>query len=229
MTQVSGNRPLKKRLAVLTCISGLHAAVLTLLASSPGMVTPPKALSTVQGVLIATSMSPEPVRSKAVPQPTVPRLTPVMSAPFTSKVPPSERAISLPPTVAKAAPEDAPPAAAASREQTPPAAAATRSSAVSDATPVTQPRIDAGHLNNPAPDYPALSRRLNEQGRVLLDVLILPNGTVGEIRLKTSSSYPRLDAAALNAVKRWRYQPARRGATPIAYWYVQPVVFSLHK
>jgi protein TonB len=82
-------------------------------------------------------------------------------------------------------------------------------------------------LNNPAPAYPAASRRLGEQGRVLLDVYIQPDGRVGEIRVKQSSGYPRLDEAALDAVRRWRYVPARRGNEPIALWYVQPISFSL--
>jgi protein TonB len=83
-------------------------------------------------------------------------------------------------------------------------------------------------LNNPAPAYPAASRRFGEQGRVLLDVYIQPDGRVGEIRLKQSSGYPRLDEAALDAVRRWRYVPAHRGDEPIAYWYVQPISFSLN-
>lgn len=92
---------------------------------------------------------------------------------------------------------------------------------------VTPPRIDASQLDNPAPAYPSLSRRLREQGRVLLDVYILADGSVGEIRLKVSSGHERLDRSALEAVRNWHYVPARRGGEPIPYWYVQPVVFSL--
>ena len=91
------------------------------------------------------------------------------------------------------------------------------------------PRVDAGHLNNPAPGYPPVSRRMGEQGQVLLDVLILADGSVGELKVKKTSGFRRLDSAALDAVERWRYQPARRGNTPIAYWYVQPIVFALAK
>ncbi len=68
---------------------------------------------------------------------------------------------------------------------------------------------------------------MQEEGRVLLDVYILPDGLVGEIKLKRTSGHPRLDQAALEAVKRWKYQPARRGNVPIPYWYVQPIDFSL--
>lgn len=89
------------------------------------------------------------------------------------------------------------------------------------------PRSDAAHLNNPAPVYPVVSRRLREQGRVLMDVYILPDGSVGEIKLKRSSGSARLDQAALDAVRQWRYLPARRGNEPIPYWYVQPLDFTL--
>lgn len=62
---------------------------------------------------------------------------------------------------------------------------------------------------------------------MLFDVYILPDGRVGEIRLKRSSGFTRLDEAALAAVRRWRYVPARRGDEPIPYWYVQPIDFVL--
>lgn len=93
---------------------------------------------------------------------------------------------------------------------------------------MTPPRVDASQLDNPKPDYPSVSRRLREQGEVLLDVYILPDGTVGELRLKRSSGHARLDRSALEAVKRWRYVPASRGGEPIPYWYVQPVAFRLN-
>lgn len=92
---------------------------------------------------------------------------------------------------------------------------------------VIPPRIDATRLDNPAPVYPMRSRQLREQGRVLLDVYIVPDGSVGEIRVRESSGFPRLDRSALETVKGWRYLPARRGGEAIPYWYVQPVNFTL--
>jgi protein TonB len=50
---------------------------------------------------------------------------------------------------------------------------------------------------------------------------------VGEIKLKQSSGFERLDKAAMDAVRQWRYVPARRGDTPINYWYVQPFSWSI--
>lgn len=124
-------------------------------------------------------------------------------------------------------------------EQTLPSAQATNSPATTPPAtnpPPTQekveelipPHTDAVHLNNPTPQYPALSRRLGEEGKVLLDVYILPNGNVGEIKLKKSSGFTRLDDSALLTVKSWKYVPAKRGVKPIAFWYVQPISFVLN-
>lgn len=97
----------------------------------------------------------------------------------------------------------------------------------SEQAQVIPPRIDASQLDNPAPAYPLHSRQMREQGRVLLDVYILPDGSVGEVRLRESSGYPRLDRSALEAVKGWRYVPAMRGGVAIPYWYVQSINFTL--
>ncbi|MFO7640677.1 MAG: energy transducer TonB [Candidatus Competibacteraceae bacterium] len=80
------------------------------------------------------------------------------------------------------------------------------------------PRVDASHLNNPAPVYPAPSRRLREEGRVLLDVYILPDGSVGQIRLRASSGFRRLDqsGARCGAALALRARAPRRQA--ITYW-----------
>lgn len=89
------------------------------------------------------------------------------------------------------------------------------------------PRIDAAFANNPKPPYPAVSRRMGEEGMVILSVHILATGQVAEIRLKKSSGYPRLDNAAMSTVKKWRYLPARQGNTPIPFWHTQAIRFSL--
>lgn len=100
-------------------------------------------------------------------------------------------------------------------------------SAVAPEEDVVPPRVDASLGQNPAPPYPRISRRLKEEGTVLLDIYILANGQVGEMRIKQSSGFTRLDQAARAAVAKWRYQPARKKGQAIAFWYVQPVYFSL--
>lgn len=90
------------------------------------------------------------------------------------------------------------------------------------------PRSNAAHLNNPKPAYPTFSRRLGEEGHVQLSIHILADGRVSEAGIKKSSGYARLDQAALEAVRKWRYIPAKRGNEPIPYWYTQTIVFSLN-
>ena len=93
---------------------------------------------------------------------------------------------------------------------------------------ISQPRFDAGYLKNPAPAYPPASRRLGEEGRVVLRVLVDRDGVPGEVAIKTSSGFPRLDQAAEDAVRRWKFAPARRGDEAIGTWVAVPIVFNLH-
>jgi len=92
---------------------------------------------------------------------------------------------------------------------------------------ITAPRFDASYLDNPKPVYPATSRRLGEQGKVLLRVLVSAGGLAEKVELKTSSSFARLDQAAQDAVSRWHFVPARRGEQAIAAWVQVPVIFQL--
>lgn len=89
------------------------------------------------------------------------------------------------------------------------------------------PRFDANYLDNPKPVYPALSRRMGEEGRVLLRVRVGPNGQPLEVALHTSSGSVRLDAAAIDTVRRWQFVPARLGNEAIAAAVLVPIVFSL--
>lgn len=92
---------------------------------------------------------------------------------------------------------------------------------------VVPPRFDAAYLQNPPPDYPALSRRLGEEGRTLLRVLISPEGLPRDIQLQASSGFSRLDQAALQTVRRWRFVPAMRGGETFAAWVLVPIRFDL--
>lgn len=93
--------------------------------------------------------------------------------------------------------------------------------------PITPPSFNADYLNNPAPAYPAVSRRMREEGKVMLRVFVTEQGLPREVHLRTSSGHARLDDAALEAVRQWRFMPARRGDTPLGAWVIVPIVFSL--
>lgn len=88
-------------------------------------------------------------------------------------------------------------------------------------------RFDAAYLNNPQPVYPAFSRRLREEGKVLLKVQVSAAGAATHVQLASSSGYERLDAAALQAVTHWRFVPAREGGQARASWVLVPVNFTL--
>ncbi len=92
---------------------------------------------------------------------------------------------------------------------------------------VVEPSADADSLNNPPPAYPRASRRLGEQGTVIVRVFISTQGTPEKAELRTSSGFDRLDQAALEAVQRWRFVPGRRSGTPEAMWFNIPVRFAL--
>jgi protein TonB len=92
---------------------------------------------------------------------------------------------------------------------------------------VTAPIFNADYLKNPPPAYPALSRRIREEGVVVLRVLVSTAGTAQEVQVRESSGHRRLDDAAREAVQRWRFVPAKRGEEPIAAWVLVPVSFKL--
>lgn len=204
------------RVLAMSAVVLVHAGLLLFILNNrptPAAGTAPPA---VVGVLVSEYRqrpSPAPMAAPTPRERPTPRVAPLQ------ELPPSERAPVLPPEAAQAP--------AAPVETAAPAAAAPASSDSSASGPVTPPRSDAAHLNNPKPVYPAVSRRLKEAGRVVLEVYILADGSVGEVRVKTSSGYPRLDEAALAAVRRWKYVPARRGNDPVALWHAQSLVFSL--
>jgi protein TonB len=92
---------------------------------------------------------------------------------------------------------------------------------------VEPPRFGAAYLNNPAPTYPPVSRRFGEQGRVLLRVLVSENGLAQSVQLDSSSGFEKLDRAAIEAVKKWSFIPAKRSNQPVSAYVLVPVKFSL--
>ena len=101
----------------------------------------------------------------------------------------------------------------------------TGTSSVGASNGVVLPSTSAAYLNNPPPVYPRMSERLGEQGVVRLRVLVGTDGLPQQVELETSSGYDRLDRAALDAVKRWRFVPGRRGDTPETMWVRVPIDF----
>lgn len=93
--------------------------------------------------------------------------------------------------------------------------------------PIEPPKFGVSYLNNPAPDYPPTSRRLGEEGRVLMKVLVSAEGAAEEVTVTKSSGSERLDNAAIQAVKRWRFIPAKKNNQALSAYVIVPVKFSL--
>ena len=108
-----------------------------------------------------------------------------------------------------------------------PAAPAATVANTAPAVSVSAARFDAAYLDNPRPNYPARSRRLGEEGKVLLRVRVSPDGRATAVDLEKSSNFARLDEAARQAVAGWRFVPAKRGDEAIEAVIIVPLVFRM--
>ncbi len=81
--------------------------------------------------------------------------------------------------------------------------------------------------SNPVPPYPAIARRLGEQGTVILRVLVAADGSAREIQIKKSSGSPTLDRSAETTIKQWRFNPAKIDGKPVEEWYETRWTFKL--
>lgn len=94
--------------------------------------------------------------------------------------------------------------------------------------PITAARFDADYLQNPKPAYPPMSRRMNEEGKVVLKVRVSAQGLPVAVEIEQSSGFTRLDGAAKSAVERWRFVPARQGSEAIEAFVLVPLNFTLN-
>ncbi len=85
----------------------------------------------------------------------------------------------------------------------------------------------ARYRETPRPDYPESARRDGREGRVLLRVLVDDQGRSKQVEINNSSGSDALDRAAAEAIKRWRFHPARHGDKPVESWLRIPIEFRL--
>ena len=95
------------------------------------------------------------------------------------------------------------------------------------ALPILPPRPISGASGNPRPDYPAAARRHGLQGKVVLRVEVSAEGRAQSVEVKVSSGHSILDEAALDAVRRWRFNPASQNGNPVAGAAEVPIEFRL--
>lgn len=131
------------------------------------------------------------------------------------------------PAVSPAARSDAASSASAETGGTVPPAPAQAAAAAPAEAPLTPPLFNAAYLRNPPPRYPLAARRNGEQGTVTLRVLVDREGMPASVAVEKTSGYAPLDNAAREAVRSWRFAPARRGNQAVEAWVLVPVVFRL--
>ena len=83
------------------------------------------------------------------------------------------------------------------------------------AGPVEASDLSSSMVSATPPKYPIESRKKREQGTVVLSVLVGTSGGVEQVSIAKSSGFSRLDKAALDAVRRWRWSPTVRGGQPV--------------
>ena len=170
----------------------------------------------------------EPPVPKIVPPPPAPP-KPVVRQQALAKAPaPAQTAAPLPLAIADPTPApNAPTGVMTPAEVAPPVATPNTVAAPPAPARLELPSSNADYLQNPKPAYPALSKRLGEQGKVVVRVFIAVDGTAQKAEIKQSSGFERLDQAALTTVLRWRYVPGKRAGVPEGMWFNVPINFVL--
>lgn len=219
----------------LTISAALHAlAVITALAIA--QMTPPRVIPALEiSATFLVSARPEPPaqpRKMAVPAPSAPRPIPAVppqSAPTSNSEPKLAQPLGIAETeraltnISATQPAQPNPPTRMEVNDPQPAAKPTVSAET------TEPRFDADYLSNPTPQYPSLSRRLGQEGRVLLRVYVDTQGRPQEVHLLQSSRFKRLDEVAIDTVRRWQFIAAMRGGTPVNSWVQVPILFQLRR
>ncbi|MGE4323707.1 MAG: energy transducer TonB [Sphingobium sp.] len=157
---------------------------------------------------------PPPPAAEEPPPPAVPEVVSPPPIVFTP-VPPRPQVRTAPEPTPISAPVTAPPAPAA-----PPSKPAGPST-------VQAGDLGAQMVSGRPPRYPTESRRKREQGTVLLSLVVGLDGRVMTIAVANSSGFSRLDRAALDAVRLWRWTPVIRDGQPVLVRGVVEIPFIL--
>ena len=215
---------------VLLHIGALWALQSGLLLRAVQIILPAEILSEFIEPPAPKVMPPPP----ASPAPPVPVLQPVVKTKVPALPPPPQPVAIADATPSPnapggvATPQPPAPPIAAPVAQTPEPAPEPAPAPAPPAPPkVELPSSDADYLQNPKPAYPPISKRLGEQGKVLVRVLIGVEGNAQKAEIKQTSGFERLDQSAMATVLRWRYTPGKRAGVPEAMWFNVPVNFVL--
>jgi protein TonB len=204
---MSGRADVAKRGTVGVGILVAHLGFVAVLLSA-GVIEPPTIVPAVSVTFIQQED-----RQAEPPQLDQPNLTPIHQV----LVPPPQVDVAIEPNTA---------AISATAVQMPPPSPP--ASALSNSGTAVIPEMSqVAYLVQPAPHYPPESRRIREQGLVMLRVLIDASGHATAVEIYKSSGHPRLDEAARAAVARAVFKPYMDGGTARAAAAFVPVEFTL--
>ena len=224
--QAAARTGLSRNAVIALTVVGLHVAFVWALQS--GLLIRAAEMIVPAEILTQFIEPPSPKVTAVPPAPPPPPAAPVKKAIAKATVQPAP----MPLAVADPTPSPDAPVGITTPQPAPgliaaPAAIAVApigASAASPAPPAVQmPSSDADYLQNPRPPYPPISRRLNEQGKTTVRVLIGADGLPQRSEVFKSSGYDRLDQAALATVMRWRFVPGKRGGVAEAMWFNVPI------
>lgn len=220
------------RRGLMLLIAAAHAALgWALLDAEPLR----RALSAPSALTVTLLSAPEAERVAAPAQP-LPMPLQTSRIPSTSLLPVPEVVVADAPPRPAVQPrpsdtEPAAPARTAPTMTTPVEALRPMLAAMPPATvaPADIPSSDIRYRVLPDITYPAVSRRLGEAGLVIVAVLVDVDGLPSEVQIVQSSGYERLDRAALDGVRRARFEPYLRQGRPSAGWVRIPIPFELER
>jgi protein TonB len=190
------------------------------------LITPQPAPTPVQQPAPPTPQPPPKVVEKPLPK-VVEKPAPVVKKPSPPKPAPrpeaTEKSISTPapPPPVAASPAAPEPQAAAAQPAAPPAPPAP----AVPAPPKTVSGVE--YIQPPQPDYPPLAKRMGEEGKVMLRVLVSDRGRPEKVDVQKSSGFARLDEAARQAAMRAMFKPHLEDGKPVAVYALIPINFSI--
>lgn len=205
----------------------LHIAGMIWLLQPVEQETPAKPL--IMEVQMIAMSAPKPSAAPPTPAPPPPEKKPPPIKPQPKPVPKK-----MPPVVQKA-PDFAPTEPVAQSQPVTQTTTASQSSAATESKASTPPQVEqfteanfrANYAHNPKPEYPTIAKSRSWQGKVMLRVKVSAEGLSDAVEVEQSSGHDILDESAVEAVKKWRFIPAKRGETPVASSVIVPIIFSL--
>jgi protein TonB len=199
------------------------------------LLKPEEKVTPAQPLMMEVSMiamsAPKPAAAPPPPAPPPPKKEPPPKKPQPKPVPKK-----APPIVQKA-PEYAPVEPVSEPQPTPvtstanstPVTTTTTSTTATNAEQFTEANFRANYAHNPKPEYPMIAKSRGWQGKVMLRVQVSAEGLSDSVAVEHSSGHEMLDESAVEAVKKWKFIPAKRGETPVASSVIVPIIFTLRE